>query len=458
MSEEDGKPIVDLSLKDTISQALEKTNEEAVNQQKKDEVDVRKARRGGPVRVGESDRTNVRILFITSDSDVLVQSDVQQKYADLAQFVGELHIMVLIKGRGEPTVQRPSKNVWLYKVFAGGTLEFMWNARLTARRHLRFSGVVQPDVLVSTDPLQAGLAGWVVSHVLNRPWQVHVMKNYLMPDQVALAKKDKRVSRLDPYIARFVLGRAKSVRGATTLLRDDLAKQFSIEDINVLPHLFNIEQFRSQTDVNLHDTYRQYRFIILAEGEYSAESGLHDVFTATHRLLSNKNIALLIRGSGRAKQLFVKKATLLNVSEQVIFEQPNADSVSRYQGADVFVEASTDTIGDERVLRAIASATPVVAYSNDFRKGIIENGASGFLCEPGDPHELGQRIKALLNDSTRRRQFAMRAKTLIDDQLHEDVPTYYRALRDTITAAITVSEGDDLASHAEETPPASANT
>lgn len=396
-------------------------------------MSVRQARRAEPVRKTTSARSKVRMAFITGEQTIFESgSQAQQWYADLAQTVGELHVMVTTVGRDTPTIERPMTNVLLYKVPGRHTLERVRAVRNAARQHLRFNGVARPDVIVSTDPFVAGVSGWLISRMLARPWQVHLHENYFSKSWVATHAGNKKRLRL----ARFVLRRARSVRTTTTGIAELVRRQFRIPDTQVLPHLFNLSAYQEPAAAVLKDTY-QHPLIIMTEGEYRADSALHDVFAATHPLLQRRQVALLVRGSGPAKHLFTEKVALLGVATQVIFETTDTDAVSRYQGADIVVVADTTSVGDEQVLRAVAAGTAVVAYRNDFREQLLEDGTSGFLCEPGDSYALGTQIRTLVNDSARRAQFAMRAKNITHDQLHEDRATYFKAVRDSIASVLT---------------------
>lgn len=423
------KEPIELSLKERVSEALGEDIKPKVTT-----ISVDDAIAAAPLRKVSTERTNVRMLFITSDTSVLTPgAPAQQHYADLAQFVGEVHLMILKKGKGETKVERPMRNVWLYHVYGKHMVQLSLHARTAARHHLRFNKIVRPDVVVATDPFTSGVATWLVARTLRRPWQLHMRENIFTLEWLASDTRNKRKKR----IAQFVLKRATSIRTASASLKQSVQKFLPKNaDVAMLPHRFDLASFRQAPTADVHERYSQYAFIMFAEGPYSADSHLHDVFAAVHQLLKNKRIGLVVYGHGRAKSLFVEKAQLLGVTEQVVFCDSRDDVVALYQSADVFLEGSTDAEGDERILHAIAAATPVIAYTNDFRSGLLVDGESGFLCEPGDSYTLGLKVRELLNDSARRKQFGMRAQAIIDEQIHEDLPTYFAALRDTITTAI----------------------
>lgn len=425
------------SLSDELKATLADESAAGSNGRTSGEVAIAEARRGPTLRNVTSERTNIRIAFITNDTAVLTPgSSAQQHYADLAQFVGEIHLLVLKPGRGEGTVERPMPNVWLYHLPGRYSWQRVYLAWETARRHLRFNGVVQPDVVVATDPFAAGLAAWVVSWRLRRQWQVHIKENVFSLEWISQAKERKRLFRL----ARFVVARARSVRTATARIKQYAAPLAHRDaDVAVLPHRFNLSAYRATPALDLHQQYSQYILLVMADGVFSAESPLHEVFAGVHKLLHNPRVGLLVRGSGKAKSLFTEKVKLLGIERQVVFLPGDQDPVPMYQSADIFVETGLDSDADERVLRAIAAGTSVVCYRNDFRAGIITDGEAGFLVEPSDSFTLGQHVRRLINDSPLRTKFSLQANAIAEEQLHEDVHSYFQAFRDSIAGAIVAS-------------------
>jgi glycosyltransferase involved in cell wall biosynthesis len=437
--EEETQPVVSLekpSLKDEVLSALTPDASMSLRPAgiKPGEVTIKEARQASPLRLTESQRTDIRIAFITSDTDVLtLGTSVQQHYADLAEFVGEIHLMVLKTGRGEVRITRPKKNVWIYQVPGRHPLEHVHRVWQTGRQHLRFNGVVQPDVFVGTDPFTAGLAAWWLAKRFTRPWQLHIRENVFSVEWLRGRRGRKRLYRL----AKFLTKRATSVQVANSRMLP-LVQSYcrARATVSVMPHLYNLAAYRTKRTETLRTRYPQYRLLVLAEGYFTADSALHDMFAGLHPLLHNPWIGLLVRGSGPAKSLFTEKAQILGITEQVVWLDVAEDPVVAYQSADVFVETGTDSDADERVLRAITAGTAVVCYRNDFRESLIVDGENGFLIDEGDPFTLGRQVQFLINDSARRAQFALRAKGVAADQLHEDLCTYFQAYRDSVASAI----------------------
>jgi len=236
---------------------------------------------------------------------------------------------------------------------------------------------------------------------------------------------------------------APSARTANQSIADALTARFkNLADIAVLPRRYNLSAYEAPMTDDIHATYRQFSFIMLAEGPLQAESHLHEVIAGTHQMLRTERVGLVIIGTGRAKQLFVEKVKLLGIERNVVFVDDTVNRPLYYQTADIFIEADAGLSGDERVLRAIAANTPVVAYTNEFRSGFLKDGQSALLCGEHDSYTLGQAARRLLNDQSLRHQFALRAASIVNEQIHEDVATYFKAYRSSITTGMKIAPGD----------------
>jgi hypothetical protein len=87
--------------------------------------------------------------------------------------------------------------------------------------------------------------------------------------------------------------------------------------------------------------------------------------------------------------------------------------VTWYQKADIFVLPSSHEAFPLVILEAMACETPVVASSIGDIPDIIQDGATGFLVEPGSSEELSQKIIELLEDDELRERMGKRARSVV---------------------------------------------
>jgi glycosyltransferase involved in cell wall biosynthesis len=72
------------------------------------------------------------------------------------------------------------------------------------------------------------------------------------------------------------------------------------------------------------------------------------------------------------------------------------------------------------VLEAMASETPVVASRTGGLPEVVRDGETGFLVEPGNVEELGDRIDRLLRDPALARRMGRTAREVVLDQFTWD--------------------------------------
>ena len=121
-------------------------------------VRVSDALHAEPLITVDSHRVKSRVLFVTSDASVLEKdSSIEKHYKELAVLFNEVHVMVLIPHSGAEEAIRKGENIWFYKVFAKHWWHLPIVAQWAANDRLTFNGSVRPDVIVATDPYEAGL-------------------------------------------------------------------------------------------------------------------------------------------------------------------------------------------------------------------------------------------------------------------------------------------------------------
>ena len=418
-----------------------------------DQVTVDEALKARPVIDVDTGRTKSRVLFVTTDEYVLEpNSATQQTYLDLASLFDEVHVMVLLGRRGKDAHERLADNVWFYQVHNKYWWRLPWAAIYAAFDALTFNENIRPDVIVGINPFEAGLAAYFIARDFGRPVQIHINKDFLHPSFTTKQKANK----WRKWMAHYVLRQVSSVRTHTDTLREILTKKFSrLVDIRTLPRLYNFSQLqKAKPAYDVHERYKDFVFIIITFGPLTADSHLHDAFTALRQTLLNKRIGLLVIGDGPAKSLFVEKTKLLGIEESVVFLAQLDDEVSVYKTANVLIETSTHGDSEIHVLKAAAAGLPIIAYETDTRQDLFKDGESALLCEPGDMTALSQQMTKLLNSQATRIELARNSEAMAAERLVEDSESYQRAFRDTIEIILTPpeSKGEETAEKETESP------
>ena len=171
--------------------------------------------------------------------------------------------------------------------------------------------------------------------------------------------------------------------------------------------------------------------VVLFVGEYRRK-GLATVIRALGEL-QDPRIHLLAVGKGNLEQ-YQTLAKQAGISQQVTFAGPARNIEQVFGAADMFVFPTYYEPFGMVITEAMASSLPVITSRSAGASEMISEGESGLLLDnPGDPHELSQKIKILLTDEANRKQIGKSARSAASiynwSHVAEDtLQLYYRSL------------------------------
>ncbi len=401
-------------------------------------ITVAEAIKARPVLDFDTGRSRARVLFVTTDENVLLpDSSIRNYYLELARQFDEVHVFCLVSRTGEETLERADENIWFYQIRDKNWWRMPWVAKNSAKEALVWNGIVRPDVIVGVDPFEAGLAAYLIAKEFQRPIQLHIKTDFLKEEY--LKENDDNSWRL--RISKYLLKRVKSVRTSTRILEQAIEKKYpKLYDVSTLPRFYNFTGLLNANPIfDLHEKYPYFVFIMITFGPLTADSYLHDVFTAIHRMLRNQRIGLVVVGEGPAKNLFEEKVRLLGIEKNVVFQKEPDDLASYLKTSDLTVEMSTEEDGEVRILQAAAAGLPAVMVATDLRNDLFTDGQSGFICQPGDLPCIQQKISKFINSASMRKQFSENATDIARERLQEDPEAPYQATALTIESVLISS-------------------
>lgn len=399
------------------------------------EVSVDDELNARPILDTDTGRDKSRVLFVTADENVLAEGSVSaREYLDLADVFDEVHVLVLIPRTRKDGYTRPATNIWFYKVHGAGWQSLPSAALQFAKEALTWNGAVRPDIVVGIDPFEAGLAAYEIAKSFGRPLQLHVKTDFQDDRFLNLSEENKDRKKMADKLLRQV----GSVRVKTAVQKKKLEEKYrKITDLKILPRFYNFAGLREAVpSFNLHEKYPGFAFIMLTFGPLTADSHLHDVFTALHRLLLNSSIGLIVVGDGPGRNLFLEKVKLLGIEKSVVFLKQADDLVSLLKTSDLFIETATSEDGEVRVLQAASCGAAIAAYETDLRKDLFDDGKSAFLCPPSDIQCLGQKVSQFINTPALRTEFRELVTNVAENRLEENEGAYFKAFRDTIEGVL----------------------
>ena len=137
--------------------------------------------------------------------------------------------------------------------------------------------------------------------------------------------------------------------------------------------------------------------VIATVARLSPEKGIASLLQAVAELRrSSPKFHLLIIGEGDLHSRLETEAATLNLQEHIHFLGFRPDVLDWVASSDIFVLPSLAEPFGIALVEAMALSKPTVAVCIGGPLEIVENGVTGLLVPPADPHSLAQAIQRLL--------------------------------------------------------------
>ena len=396
-----------------------------------------------PVVKNISTRNVTRVLFISQDMSLLnPETQSLDGFLNLSDMFDEVHIVLLREGiPAKDPVLRVADNVWLY---TASSRSWLFTARAGIQlihEQLVFAAGFRPDLIVARDPFESAIVARNIAHSFDRPAQLHVLDDYTTGDFV----KKARHNRWRRFIPRFTVKSFVSVRASTGTIERMLARRFTIPDLGILPRFHNYEAImNAPVTLDLKEKYKPFVFVMLFIGKLGHESTLYRAIDAARFALRNPRIGMVVLGDGPAKAEFQKRAKLLGIQDQIVFESKVTDTVPYLKSASLLLATDIDADSDETVLQAAAANLPIIMSRTPKREDIFEHGVSAYLCEETDVQAFTDRISDLLNNVGLRQVFTKNAGQIVSSKFHQNLSEYRESYRTSIEQAMFVESDDDV--------------
>ncbi len=405
-------------------------------------VSVKEARQGDSHYEMTSTRETTRLLFISQDTSLLNQTTQSlDGYLNLRDVFDEVHIVILQRGRAARNpVLRVADNVWMYVVAAPSGLSVIAEAKKAITQQLEFADGFRADLIVARDPLESGLLTLWASKKYNRPAQLHILDDYT--DSKFLKKF--YYTRLTKYLYRYVIKRFTSIRTSTDSLCTKVTAQVAPKtDVDTLPRFHNFAALSNyDTGFDIKNKYTQFSFIILYIGTLYRGCRAFQAMDAARDVMRSPKVGLLIVGDGEARSELQKRATLLGVPTQIVFEKSVEDIASYLKTADVLIVPDTDALSDEVALQGAAAGLPLILAKTQLRSDLFVDELSALFYENADTVSLSLAIKKIVNDLGIRTELSVNACQIIEDKLHEDPMVYRLQYRESVEAALFTEDSE----------------
>jgi len=195
---------------------------------------------------------------------------------------------------------------------------------------------------------------------------------------------------------------ATAVTSPTKALAGIVKKEWGIRAVPVIPNFFSLDNYKP--DISVYERHLKSRKYIIYYGRLEYRKGVHILAQALCNVLQKHTAlkAVFVGDDSMYNNVSMKtgiQESLKDFSSRVIFV-PNISHDSLYpliERAEFVVLPSLWENFPYVCLEAMALWKAVIATKGSGFSEIIDDGVNGFLCPPGDPAALSERIMDCLD-------------------------------------------------------------
>ena len=243
-----------------------------------------------------------------------------------------------------------------------------------------------------------------------------------------------------------MLERAKKIIAVSHFTKWELTNYYKIpqDKIRVIHNGVDINKFKPAADkrkIKAELGFNPDDIAILSVGRLYARKGLFTLIESMPAVTKRfRNAKFIISGKGQSDEMrkLIAHAQKLGVKDDIVFTgyYPDKKLPKLYQAADVFAFSTFYEHHPFAVLEALATGLPVVTTSVGGIPETIDSGKNGFLVEPFNPRQFGDRILYLLEHPAEAAEMGVLARKTVEERfdwrivVKDALEVYDEALRD----------------------------
>lgn len=219
-----------------------------------------------------------------------------------------------------------------------------------------------------------------------------------------------RKSFLHKIILKYNLQKASFLQSTSKAMAAEATK-YTKKPIEILPFGIDIEHFKPKMKTNNEFVIGTVKWL---EDIYGINY-LIDTFYLLKKMLPDKNLKLLIVGSGSKEKSYKQKVADYDIANFVEFigAVDNKETVKYHQQMSVFVALSLQESFGVAVIEAAACGVPAVVSNVGGLPEVVENEKTGFVVEPKNPEKAAEFISKLILDKELHQRFSFNAREFV---------------------------------------------
>lgn len=329
---------------------------------------------------------------------------------EVAKSDGTLHIISRAKHYAETT----DGPLVLHGV-GGSRLMALMTMRNRARALVRS---VPISVVSAQDPFEHGLIAQYAVEGSNAKLHIQIHTDLFSPWFLRGDMKGSRTSFMNKVrlrIADGVLPTANGIRVVSQRIKDSLIARYGekMQAVRILPIHVDTD---SVSAVPLPQP--AFPFTLITVGRLEPEKRMEDILYAIAGLKDEyPSVGLIIAGQGRERRKLEQLAQRLRIQDRVQFLGARTDARGLMQNAQAYIQASAYEGYGITLIEAALARVPMITTDVGIVGDVLKGNVDVLAAPPGDPAQLMQHIRKLVEDSRLRAELPMRAEASVKEHL-----------------------------------------
>jgi len=231
-------------------------------------------------------------------------------------------------------------------------------------------------------------------------------------------------------VVAFSIERSHGVTAVSESLKQDTLRSLGIRrEVQVIPNFLDCSAYRRLPEPALREHLcpaSRGEAVVLHVSNFRPVKRVGMVLDIFRRVREKIDARLVLIGDGPDRGDLERRVGAEDLSGCVDFVGEQPDVVPWLSAADLFLLPSSQESFGMAALEAMACEVPVVASRIGGLPEVIDDGVTGFLCDPDDLNGMADASIALLRDEQLRRRIGQAAAVQVRTRFCEDsiVPRY----------------------------------
>ncbi|MBI2055902.1 MAG: glycosyltransferase [Candidatus Sungbacteria bacterium] len=362
----------------------------------------------------------MKVLMFSEDANILKpQSEAAGRMREYADVLGELHIVVLGKGR---PIHTP--NLFIYPAKMRSCGAFLAGRQLCRKNRFDVISVQAADDI--------GLAGFLLAKLFHIPFQLQLHTDVFS----AWYRRASWKERTRYLIVRFLIPRASVLRVVSLRIKKSIESRIKDREYRIinLPIFTDFTKYsEARRNEETDRRFENYEFKMIAVGRFvEKEKNFLMLIDMMHELVKKCPAALLvIVGDGPDKKNYESRIMNQGLEHNILLEGGRSDLPSFYKSFDLFLLSSNYEGWGRVVLEAMAAGLSVVITDVGLAGEVIKDNENGRVVPVGDMHAMMAAVLDLYKNPEKRKKLAEVGTAAVRNLIPQTKEEYLQKYRES---------------------------